>query len=73
MAGLLKPAAAKLLVGAIRKEFPHLPIHVHTHGNLGVGGGGHACPYAHPLSAAVHSRPLDRYDWLVLAREKIRP
>ena len=31
MAGLLKPEGAKLLVGSIRKEFPDLPIHVHTH------------------------------------------
>ena len=31
MAGLLKPESAKLLVGALRKEFPDLPIHVHCH------------------------------------------
>ncbi len=31
MAGLLKPAAARLLVGAIRKRYPDLPIHVHSH------------------------------------------
>eukprot|EP01029_Cantina_marsupialis_P012211 TRINITY_DN26_c0_g1_i2.p1 TRINITY_DN26_c0_g1~~TRINITY_DN26_c0_g1_i2.p1 ORF type:complete len:1184 (+),score=463.93 TRINITY_DN26_c0_g1_i2:119-3670(+) len=31
MAGLLKPGAARKLVGAIREEFPDLPIHVHTH------------------------------------------
>mmetsp|Transcript_45952 Transcript_45952/g.112117 ORF Transcript_45952/g.112117 Transcript_45952/m.112117 type:complete len:1011 (+) Transcript_45952:1134-4166(+) len=37
MAGLLKPEAATLLVGSIRKEFPNLPIHVHTHDTAGTG------------------------------------
>jgi pyruvate carboxylase len=37
MAGLLKPAAAEMLVGALRKEFPDLPIHVHTHDTAGTG------------------------------------
>lgn len=37
MAGLLKPQAATMLVGAIRQEFPHLPIHVHTHDTAGTG------------------------------------
>lgn len=37
MAGLLKPAAATMLVGALRSEFPHLPIHVHTHDTAGTG------------------------------------
>ena len=37
MAGLLKPAAATILIGALRKEFPDLPIHVHTHDTSGVG------------------------------------
>ncbi|RUS28256.1 pyruvate carboxylase [Jimgerdemannia flammicorona] len=37
MAGLLKPEAAKLLVSSIRKRFPHLPIHVHTHDTAGTG------------------------------------
>ncbi|XXQ36528.1 Pyruvate carboxylase [Plasmodiophora brassicae] len=37
MAGLLKPKAARILVGAIRKEFPWLPIHVHTHDTAGTG------------------------------------
>lgn len=31
MAGLLKPKAATMLIGALRKEHPNLPIHVHTH------------------------------------------
>lgn len=37
MAGLLKPRAATLLIGTIRKEFPDLPIHVHTHDTAGNG------------------------------------
>ena len=37
MAGLLKPQAAEMLVGAIRQEFPDLPIHVHTHDTAGTG------------------------------------
>ena len=30
MVGLLTPQSARMLVGALRKEFPGLPIHVHT-------------------------------------------
>ncbi|KAJ1922086.1 pyruvate carboxylase [Tieghemiomyces parasiticus] len=37
MAGLLKPAAARLLIGSIRSRFPDLPIHVHTHDTAGTG------------------------------------
>lgn len=37
MAGLLKPAAATMLISAIRKEYPDLPIHVHTHDTAGTG------------------------------------
>eukprot|EP01137_Pigoraptor_chileana_P007448 Opistho-2@53073 len=37
MAGLLKPDAATALVGALRKEFPHMPIHMHTHDTAGNG------------------------------------
>jgi len=37
MAGLLKPKAATMLIEAIRKEFPELPIHVHTHDTAGTG------------------------------------
>ncbi|KAG0365147.1 pyruvate carboxylase [Gamsiella multidivaricata] len=37
MAGLLKPTAATILVGAIRKRFPDLPIHMHTHDTAGTG------------------------------------
>ena len=37
MAGLLKPRAATMLVGAIRKRHPDLVIHVHTHDTAGTG------------------------------------
>ncbi|KAL1934537.1 hypothetical protein VTP01DRAFT_6719 [Rhizomucor pusillus] len=37
MAGVLKPEAAKLLIGTIRQKFPDLPIHVHTHDTAGTG------------------------------------
>ncbi|PIO65470.1 HMGL-like protein [Teladorsagia circumcincta] len=37
MAGVLKPEAAKLLVGALRDKFPDIPIHVHTHDTAGAG------------------------------------
>jgi pyruvate carboxylase len=37
MAGLLKPDAATMLITALRREFPSLPIHVHTHDTAGTG------------------------------------
>ncbi|CBZ53110.1 hypothetical protein NCLIV_028990 [Neospora caninum Liverpool] len=37
MAGLLTPPAAQLLIGALRREFPDIPIHVHTHDTGGCG------------------------------------
>ncbi|CAF9906421.1 MAG: pyruvate carboxylase [Heterodermia speciosa] len=37
MAGVLKPNAATLLVGSIRKKYPDIPIHVHTHDSAGTG------------------------------------
>ncbi|KAI5294077.1 pyruvate carboxylase, partial [Ascosphaera acerosa] len=37
MAGVMKPRAATLLIGALRKKYPHIPIHVHTHDSAGVG------------------------------------
>ena len=37
MAGVLKPRAATLLVGSIRKKYPDLVIHVHTHDSAGTG------------------------------------
>jgi pyruvate carboxylase len=37
MAGLLKPRAATMLVGALRKAFPDVPLHVHTHDTASSG------------------------------------
>lgn len=37
MAGLLKPPAARELIGTLRRAFPELPIHVHTHDTAGTG------------------------------------
>ncbi|XP_075233438.1 pyruvate carboxylase isoform X2 [Lycorma delicatula] len=37
MAGLLKPAAAKLLITALRDKHPDIPIHIHTHDTSGAG------------------------------------
>ncbi|KAF2994842.1 pyruvate carboxylase [Curvularia kusanoi] len=37
MAGVLKPRAARMLIGAIREKYPDLPIHVHTHDSAGTG------------------------------------
>lgn len=37
MAGVLKPRAAKLLIGALRDKYPDIPIHVHTHDTAGAG------------------------------------
>lgn len=37
MAGLLKPNAARMLVGALRDKYPDLPIHIHTHDTSGAG------------------------------------
>ena len=37
MAGVLRPRAATILIGAIRKKYPDLPIHVHTHDSAGTG------------------------------------
>jgi pyruvate carboxylase len=37
MAGLLTPRATTLLVGALRKQHPDIPIHVHTHDTPGSG------------------------------------
>jgi len=36
MAGLLKPHAATMLIGALRKKFPDMPIHVHSHDTAGI-------------------------------------
>ncbi|CCX11731.1 Similar to Pyruvate carboxylase; acc. no. Q9HES8 [Pyronema omphalodes CBS 100304] len=37
MAGVLRPKAATMLIGAIRAKYPDLPIHVHTHDSAGTG------------------------------------
>lgn len=37
MAGLLKPAAATLLIKALRDKHPDVPIHIHTHDTSGAG------------------------------------
>lgn len=37
MAGILKPKSATMLVGAIRKKWPDLVIHLHTHDTAGTG------------------------------------
>lgn len=37
MAGLLKPRAATLLIGALRDKHPDVPIHIHTHDTSGAG------------------------------------
>lgn len=37
MAGLLTPRATTMLVGALRKQHPDIPIHVHTHDTPGSG------------------------------------
>lgn len=34
---MLKPYAARQLIGSIRKKYPDLPIHVHTHDSAGTG------------------------------------
>lgn len=37
MAGLLTPNAARVLISALRHEFPEVPIHVHTHDSSNSG------------------------------------
>mmetsp|Transcript_8219 Transcript_8219/g.17509 ORF Transcript_8219/g.17509 Transcript_8219/m.17509 type:complete len:1267 (-) Transcript_8219:28-3828(-) len=37
MAGLLTPRATTLLVSELRKKFPEIPIHLHTHDTAGMG------------------------------------
>lgn len=37
MAGLLKPRAAKMLIGSLRERHPDVPIHLHTHDTSGLG------------------------------------
>lgn len=37
MSGVMKPAAGRMLVRAIRAKYPDLPIHMHTHDTNGTG------------------------------------
>ncbi|KAJ1550341.1 pyruvate carboxylase, partial [Cladochytrium tenue] len=37
MAGLLKPSAAKILIGSLRQKYPDLVLHLHTHDTAGTG------------------------------------
>ena len=37
MSGLLRPQAARILIGTLRHKYPDLPIHVHTHDTSGAG------------------------------------
>lgn len=37
MSGVMKPAAGRALVRAIRAKYPEMPIHMHTHDNNGTG------------------------------------
>nr|XP_056708445.1 pyruvate carboxylase, mitochondrial [Euleptes europaea] len=37
MAGVLKPRASSMLVGALREHFPNIPLHIHTHDTSGAG------------------------------------
>lgn len=37
MSGVMKPAAGRTLVRAIRTKYPRIPIHMHTHDNNGAG------------------------------------
>jgi len=58
MAGVLKPAAARLLIGALRDAHPDVPIHVHTHNTAGAGVASMLeCAYAEAdvVDAAVDS------------------
>uniref|UniRef100_A0A915D2Z9 Pyruvate carboxylase n=1 Tax=Ditylenchus dipsaci TaxID=166011 RepID=A0A915D2Z9_9BILA len=63
MAGVLKPEAAKLLVGAIRDQHPDIPIHIHTHDTAGSGVASmlecaKAAKYG-AIVAALEGTPLD--------------
>ena len=37
MSGVMKPAAGRALVRAIRAKYPEVPIHMHTHDTNGTG------------------------------------
>ena len=66
MAGLLKPKAARKLVGELREAFPYLPIHIHTHDTAGTGvasmlacadAGADVVDVALPAMAGLTSQP----------------
>ncbi len=66
MAGLLKPHAATMLVRKLRRAFPQLPIHVHTHDTAGTGvasmlacaeAGADVVDLALPAMAGLTSQP----------------
>ncbi|MGF1469115.1 MAG: pyruvate carboxylase [Sandaracinaceae bacterium] len=66
MAGLLKPRAATLLTEALRKAFPDLPLHIHTHDTAGTGvasmlacaaAGADVVDVARPAMAGLTSQP----------------
>ena len=54
MAGLLKPAAARVLIKALKEEVG-LPIHLHTHDTSGIAGGD-AC-WRRSMPASTRSMP----------------
>jgi pyruvate carboxylase len=59
MAGLLTPRATTLLVTALRKEHPSIPIHVHTRDTAGIGVASRiaaARAGADVVDAAINSR-----------------
>eukprot|EP00116_Pleurobrachia_bachei_P009993 sb/3470255/ len=67
MAGLLKPAAARILISALRREFPDTPIHVHTHdtadcyaGSRSEGYESNKVPTSNPSSQPKKRRPPRR-------------
>ncbi len=66
MAGLLEPRAVTLLIEALRRAFPDLPIHVHTHDTAGTGvasmlaacqAGADVVDLALPAMAGLTSQP----------------
>ena len=66
MAGLLKPKAARKLVGELRAAFPYLPIHIHTHDTASTGvasmlasaeAGADVVDVALPAMAGLTSQP----------------
>lgn len=66
MAGLLKPKAARKLIGELRTAFPYLPIHIHTHDTAGTGvasmlasaeAGADVVDVALPAMAGLTSQP----------------